>query len=246
MTPDAALVRRRMGAAFASVPPRSDILVRYEPGWWAALSELAAPDANMVLIHEDDAEAVGEALALVNQRGMPALFMFAGAAEPLAAVLPSEWNHVGAMPVMTKQLGGEQDDARVRAAGVEDVPVCSALMRQAFGLPPEVCDFFATTLIPSPGTFWILEDDGEPVSAVFAHQVDDSVSIWCMSTPPSAQRKGYGRALLGAALARAAADGATWGALGATEAGYPLYDATGWTTTDQWQLYVNATSEQFG
>lgn len=245
MAHDASTIRRRMGAVFSSIPPRDDLLTRNESGWWAALSRLPAPDANMVLVHEDDPAAVKEALGLVSQRGVPALFMLAGAAEPLASELPAEWSHVGAMPVMTKELGTEVDDPRVRAATTGDEAVCAALMERAFGLPPDVTEFFADVWVPSEGTFWILEDGGAAVSAVFAHQVDDSVSLWCMSTPPEQQRHGYGRAVLGAALARAAANGATWGMLGATEAGYPLYDATGWTTADEWQIYVSGTSEQF-
>ena len=32
--------------------------------------------------------------------------------------------------------------------------------------------------------------------------------------------------------------GATIGLPGATEAGYPLYEATGWQTADQWQVWL--------
>lgn len=245
MAHDLSTIRRRMGAVFTSTPPRDDLLSRDEPGWWAALSGMPSADANMVLVHEDEPAAVKEALGLVAERGAPALFMLAGAAEPLGSELPPEWSHVGAMPVMTKELGGDADDPRVRAATMADLATCGSLMERAFGLPPEVASFFAEVWIPSDGTFWVLEDEGSPMSAVFAHQVEDSVSIWCMSTPPEHQRAGYGRAVLGAALARAAANGATWGMLGATEAGYPLYDATGWTTAEEWQIYLNGASEQF-
>lgn len=246
MAHDVLTIRRRMGSTFSGLAARDDVLVRDEPSWWAALTELPAPDANMVLIHEDEPAAVREALDLIGSRGFPALFMLAGAAEPLGAKLPPEWSHAGAMPVMTKELHAEVDDPRVRAATLDDVPVCGSLMERAFGLPRDVAGFFAEAWVPSDGTFWVLEDGGEPVSAVFAHQSEDSVSIWCMCTPPEHQRKGHGRALLGAALARAAADGATWGILGATEAGYPLYEATGWQVADEWQIYLNGDSEQFG
>ena len=245
MAHDVSTIRRRMGAAFSSIPPRDDLLTRHEPGWWAALSGLPSPDANMVLVHEDEPAAVPEALGLVAERSVPALFMLAGGAERLGSDLPPEWSHVGAMPVMTKELSAEVDDPRVRVATLDDVPACSSLMEQAFGLPKDVADFFAEVWVPSAGRFWLLDVDGSAVSAVYTHQEEDSVSVWCMSTPPERQRRGYGRALLGAALARAAADGATWGILGATEAGYPLYDATGWTTADAWQIYVNGASEQF-
>jgi hypothetical protein len=40
-------------------------------------------------------------------------------------------------------------------------------------------------------------------------------------------------------------DGATLGLLGATPAGLPLYEATGWRTEETWDLYTDAVSEQF-
>ena len=33
--------------------------------------------------------------------------------------------------------------------------------------------------------------------------------------------------------------------LGATPAGFPLYDGTGWLAFDEWQIFTNATSAQF-
>jgi GNAT superfamily N-acetyltransferase len=234
-----------MGEVFASAPPREGVVVRLEDGWWAAVAGLPVADANMVLIHDDLPEVVTEAVGLLGDGRLPALLMLAGDGERVT--LPPDFAHVGAMPVMTKDLREERDehdDDRVRRASAADASVCSDLMEAAFGLPRVATDLFAEMFLQA-GDWWILEEGGVPVSCVFAHRVEDSVSIWCMSTPPAHQRRGYGRALLGAALARAAADGATWGMLGATEAGYPLYEATGWSVADQWQIHVNATSEQF-
>jgi predicted acetyltransferase len=66
-----------------------------------------------------------------------------------------------------------------------------------------------------------------------------------MATPPQHARRGYARALLAAVLHHAREDGATLGLLGATPAGFPLYDATGWSTHETWDLYTDAVSEQF-
>ena len=46
-------------------------------------------------------------------------------------------------------------------------------------------------------------------------------------------------------MARAAADGVSVGLLGATPAGKPLYDATDWTTMQDWQIYTTSESAQF-
>jgi len=52
--------------------------------------------------------------------------------------------------------------------------------------------------------------------------------------------------LLADVLARARLEGASIGLLGATPAGRPLYDATGWTTLEEWQLFLSSDSTQFG
>lgn len=52
------------------------------------------------------------------------------------------------------------------------------------------------------------------------------VSVWMMGTPARFARRGY-------AL------------LGATPAGQPLYEATGWRSVDEWQVFPNSTPAQF-
>ena len=93
--------------------------------------------------------------------------------------------------------------------------------------------------------FWLLDDDGAAVSTVMTAQVDDIVSVWCMGTPERFGRRGYARAILAHVLDVASRQDAETGLLGATPAGKPLYDATGWQTLEEWQLYVNAQSMQF-
>jgi hypothetical protein len=86
----------------------------------------------------------------------------------------------------------------------------------------------------------LLIEDAQAVSTVLTSIVDDAVCVWCMGTPARFARRGYGRSLLTDVLLRAQFEGASIGLLGATQAGKPLYDATGWTTLEQWQLYLKA------
>lgn len=46
-------------------------------------------------------------------------------------------------------------------------------------------------------------------------------------------------------MARAGSQGVEVGLLGATPAGKPLYDATGWSTLEDWEIYTNGSSAQF-
>ena len=121
------------------------------------------------------------------------------------------------------------------------------LIAEAFSLSPDDTALMAAGAVHG-GVIraWLLEDDGDAVSALISGHVDDGVSIWAMSTPARCARRGYGRALLGSVLAHARADGARLGMLGATPAGQPLYEATGWRTVEEWELVTNAASAQFG
>jgi predicted acetyltransferase len=66
--------------------------------------------------------------------------------------------------------------------------------------------------------------------------------VWCMATPERFARRSYARALLAHVLHVAAGQGATFGLLAATPAGKPLYDATGWSTLEEWRLHLNSGS----
>ncbi len=57
--------------------------------------------------------------------------------------------------------------------------------------------------------------------------------------------QGFGRAVLAHSLLEAMSEGATIGLLGATPAGKPLYDRTGWTTLENWSMFAIGESAQF-
>lgn len=138
-------------------------------------------------------------------------------------------------------------DSRVRQAGPEDFEVVSKLVASSFNLTQEIGDVVAKILHldDAAGKIWMLFDEASAVSTVLTSIVDDAVCVWCMGTPRRFARRGYGRALLADALLRARVEGAAIGLLGATPAGKPLYEATGWTTAEQWQLFLSSESAQF-
>ncbi len=138
-------------------------------------------------------------------------------------------------------------DPRVRVAGPEDAAAVNALLSEAFGMPTEIASV-CTNVLSHPSDsmqIWLLEDDGTPVSTVTGTFAGDTFSVWCMSTPERLGRRGYGRALLATVLKQARDRGARTALLGATPAGYPLYEASGWTTFETWDIYTNAVSVQF-
>lgn len=233
-----------------ALEPLGGVLNETRPGWWAVITGGPGADANMVLIHDDDEEQLAQLTGLVRREKIPALLMLAGDGIALSAKMTDEWEHAGSMPVMSLQVGAAAGtpDARVRQATAGDTETVIQLIVDAYELDPEVAAVFVRPVLEAPAPvlrYWILEEDGIAVSTVLSGRIDETVSLWCMSTSPNHQRRGYGRALLSAVVDWARNDGATIGLLGATPAGYPLYEATGWSTFEEWQLYVNAPSAQF-
>jgi len=225
---------------FGSVGPRS----------WSVLTGSLAPDMNMALIHSADPELLVEPLTQIARRTCPAILMLAGAGKTLADQLPATFQLVGSMPIMAADLSstpGERDP-RVRRAGREDEATVTDLISDAYGMDREVAALATAPLLAEGSkamSIWLLEVGGEAVSTVTTCRVEDSVSVWTMGTPERFGRRGYGKTILASVLDTAREDGAVLGLLGATPAGLPLYEATGWQTQETWDLFTDATSAQF-
>ena len=246
---DAELTLRRtqMGRGISSIGT-SAVTARVEDGWWIVLTGAPSPDMNMALLHRNDDEALALVLRSMEDVGCPALMMFAGEGRSLASQLPTGWVDVGAMPIMAVDLARTPTipDSRVRRAGAADISALTALLAESYGMDPSAVTAMTSSAGRDDGlSLWILEQDGMGVSMVATHRDGASVSVWAMGTPARFGRRGYGRALLAHVLHEARQDGARQGLLGATPAGFPLYDATGWHTFDEWQIFTNATSAQF-
>ena len=245
---DLALRRSQMGRSargFLAAGPKP--VAEQGEGYWVALSGAPSADANMALVDRDDAAVRSRVLHVVATSGAPTLLIQAG--DAARTPLGEGWAPLGEMPFMASPLPDEhlRRDDRVRPAGPGDLDTVSGLAGDAFGLEREVSDVIGAIvdLRPDQGRMWLLVDGGTPVSTVLSSRVDDAVCVWCMATPARFARRGYGRALLAHVLAVAKHEGASIGLLGATPAGKPLYDATGWVSLEGWQLHANAASAQF-
>jgi GNAT superfamily N-acetyltransferase len=216
-------------------------------GYWIVLSGAPSPDVNMAFVDAADPAVLASAMDYVEAAAVPAIVMLAGGAR--TGAMPVGWQHVGSMPFMALALDSAQltRDARVRQAGANDFDAVGGLIADAYGMDREIADVMAICVRVDldDAWIWLLEEDGEPVSTVVTSRIDDTVCVWGMATPERFGRSGFGRALLGDVLARARDDGAAIGLLGATPAGTPLYEATGWSTIEEWELFLNADSAQF-
>jgi len=222
-----------------SVGPRP--LLAAGPGWSVALSGADLLDTNLALLATDDADQVDHVLGLLSAASVPVPLALAGDAAHVE--LGSPWILGGQMPFMALDLSSRpvSRDARVRLVEPASADEAATVICDAFGLGDDAR--FIGELARRDDVsaeLWCLVDESRVVCAVVADVVDDAVCIWCMATPAASQRRGYGRALLGDVLARAAARGATTALLGATEAGRPLYDAMGFATLEQWGMHVRS------
>lgn len=240
--PNRAKRRSQMGLALREWASGPGARHEVGPGAWMVLTGAPSADVNLALVHDADPQVLACTVEAVVGGGCPALLMFAGHGRAVASGLGSGWSKVGAMPFMAITANAARRDARVRRAGVDDVSTVIGLLSEAFVMAPQVAAV-AVTAIDDPDAVlrtWLLEDDGQAVSTVTTGRVDDAVTVWCMATPERFARRGYGRALLAEVMAGAAQEGARVGLLAATPAGKPLYDAAGWQTIEEWDLYAQA------
>ena len=250
MDPKEVSIRRdQMGQAAGAMlrGGPSPIIDRGE-GYWMALSGAHSPDMNMTLVSSGGSAAVASVLDRVTESEIPTLFMLAGECQSVDVDAP--WQQVGEMPFMASELASDhlQGDTRVRQAEAEDEAVVCEVMGEACGLPADLMVGVIGGVLrdgSGPTKIWLLVDDNVPVSAVLTSIVDDAVTVWCMSTPERFSRRGFGRAILAHALLQAKSSGASIGLLGATPAGKPLYDNTGWTTLEIWRMFASGESAQF-
>ncbi len=234
--------RRQMGASIQEWGATSEV----GDGYWVALIGLASADANIAFLSTSAPSAAARVLELIRKADVPALILGAGAATEVD--LPAPWQRVGSMPFMAATLAGMTlaSDPRVRRATPADLDAMTQLMSGAFGIETEVArGCISASFNGKRITMWLLEDAGKPVSCCMTARDEDAVTVWCMSTPEKFARRGYGRAVLAHALAEARADGAEIGLLGATAAGEPLYQSSGWDSLEQWSVFAASASAQF-
>ena len=242
--------RRQMGEALHGWASSPGAVHKVSGGSWMFLSGLPSPDVNMALVHGGDPGEFDQVMATIADVAAPALLMFTGDGLPMAQRAPSGWAQVGVMPFMIADVAStpQRPDDRVRRATADDRDALLGLWTDAFGMLPENAAPIAEATVRDPASgigAWLLEQDGVAVSTVTTATVGDAITVWSMATPARYTRRGYARALLADAMARASADGVSVALLGATPAGKPLYDASGWSTLEEWEIYTNSDSAQF-
>ena len=86
--------------------------------------------------------------------------------------------------------------------------------------------------------------EGRLVGSVTLTHHGDTVGIWAMATDPEVQSRGIGRRLLSTAMSECRESGARRFFLGATPAGFPLYEKLGFETRVVTSVWVSGETGQ--
>ena len=216
-----------------------------------ALSGEAAADLNMILLTAGASRAeLDESLAAAARLRVEAILVVEEGTDALRAwAAEAGLAEVGRLPLMERPAGPlpPAPEFLVRPGRPEDVAAAMRMSAAAFGLDEAACrSAFPSAFLETEGNdLWVAEDDGALVGSGVFIRTGDHVGIYDMATPPTQQRRGIGRAILAGAMAHYQALGVARFTLGATEAGYGLYERTGFTVAARPHVYVIGASTQF-
>jgi ribosomal protein S18 acetylase RimI-like enzyme len=255
VTPDTATLWRCIGEAGGLlVRAAPDHQILRMPGAVLALSGEPVADLNYIMIGAgpDPAARLREFGALVHARQLPVVAMLSAAvADALAPVARDlGLTHAGGMPLMTHTgQGAPRAERQVTVTRVEsdaELRTANGIMARAFSLPEDAMQrAWGPAVLDAPGfALFLARQDATPVSAVATSRHGAIVGIWCMATAPEYRRRGAGGALLTQVMAGHHASGARLFYLGATEAGYPLYERLGFRTVETATIWVAGHSTQ--
>lgn len=249
-------LHRLAGRASAAVFGGPDAEVRITPGGVLALSGEPVADLNMLVLASPPSPAaeglLADAAALIDARNLPLVALAppdTGAAlAATAARLGLEAG--GTMPLMV--LRGPPRGQPVcqcliqDAVGAEGLRIATELAAAAFQLPADsLRRAWAASFGDTSGArTYVAWDDGTPSSSVTVTRTGGTAGIWCMSTPPERQRRGFGRGLLTGVIDELRSAGVRRFYLFATAAGRPLYEALGFETIADDAVWVRGHSTQ--
>ncbi|RQR32446.1 GNAT family N-acetyltransferase [Burkholderia sp. Bp9143] len=152
-----------------------------------------------------------------------------------------------ALPFMTKRLARAAAPANsdgqvvVRRVTAADSERYNGALAAGYEAPEGVFRrLSAPAVLEADGMmgFWV-EVDGMPVATSFGVVRNAQVGVFNVSTLPAYRRRGYARAATQAVLNAAFEAGAHTAFLHCTPAGRHVYESMGFTTGEEWQVYVS-------
>ena len=223
------------------------------PGCCSALTGEPVADLNYVVVGANDSGHFGAACTASISRNLPFLaiiFPEAGSGvDRTAAELGLV--HVVDFPFMVRDdtpIEPEGNDSVVvrRAVGPEGAEANARVLSSAFSLPEDSARrALPASLLDGPNLdVFLASIDDVVVGTVTVIHHGDTSGIWSMATDTTRQRSGIGRRLLSTAMAETRTQGARRFFLGATPAGYRLYESVGFTTRVVAKVWASGETHQ--
>jgi predicted N-acetyltransferase YhbS len=224
------------------------------PGLCLALCNEPVADMNMLVIGEGaDVQTFEAAARPCLDRSQPFLtFFFPDAPDAISERAP-QLGLVFAVdfPFMVHdggplEPGGREGIEVVRGSGSADAEASAHVLGSAFSMPVDaVLRALPASLMHNPAVdVFVAREGADPVGTVTLTYHGDTCGVWAMGTDTSRQRGGIGRRLLSTAMAEARRAGAKRFFLGATPAGYRLYEGLGYSTRTSVQVWASGQTHQ--
>lgn len=224
------------------------------PGLQLALSNEPVADMNMLVA---GAGANPEHFkGMVNaclDRKLPFIVMiYPGAGKALDA-MAADLGLVYAVdfPIMVRddlplEPAGNTEVDVIRAHSADDAAASADVMVSAYTMPKDsVLRALPASLYDAPGVdVYLARIDGQAVGSVTLTYHGDTCGIWAMGTDTARQRGGIGLRLLSTAMLQARKSGVRRFFLGATPAGFRLYERLGFTTICSTRVWVSGETHQ--
>jgi GNAT superfamily N-acetyltransferase len=231
---------------------------RYEaaarPGLQLALSNEAVADMNMLVVGAGaDHDHFRDMLNSCLDRQLPFLAIIFPEADKALDDIAADLGLTYAVdfPIMVRddvplEPAGNPDVEVVCASGAEDADANADVLVSAYSMPKDsVRRALPASLFDSAGVdVYVARTNGEPVGSVTLTYHGDTCGIWAMGTDASRQRGGIGLRLLSTAMAQARDNGIRRFFLGATPAGYRLYEKLGFETVCKARVWVSGETHQ--
>jgi GNAT superfamily N-acetyltransferase len=223
---------------------------RIGPGWCAVATGEQHPDLNLgVLTAAADPSDAAAVVSYFGERGVPAAVSVASALagdvtgvlaesgyerapQPEALMWSSTAPATGVSPFRVEPVGSASDVAAAIAVASEGHGI------EGLDQVIEQAPFSGRNV-----NAWLAWEGDQPLSVVWL-TVARQIGVWAMMTPPQHRRRGAGRAVLSAALARTWSDDIDGSFLWSSPMGRPLYESLGYMVLDECWIWVLGGTEE--
>jgi len=224
------------------------------PGLQLSLTNEPIADMNMLVVGAGaDPGHFRDMASSCLSRQLPFLVMIYPEAGETVDGIASDLGLVYAVdfPVMVRddlplEPGGNPEVEVSRASGAEDADANADVMASAYSMSKDsVLRALPASFVDAPGAdVYLARVNGAAVGSVTMTYHGDTCGIWAMGTDTARQRGGIGLRLLSTAMVQARNGGSRRFYLGATPAGYRLYEGLGFKTVCSARIWVSGETHQ--